>query len=148
MGPHLVHRYIVESLTMTRAFCKIFLFDSILFIFECDGGHTRGKVTTHTLKIWRETCFVKHIPIYETFIILVKRCRWHHVIMLWLIHGGMATGLQGTDNPVGLPNMCLICLLFSSRRISYLYKNGSCRLGFGLSQQWVWGAVFACLQQM
>ena len=32
----------------------------------------KGKVTTHTLKIWREMCFVKSIPIYDTFIILVK----------------------------------------------------------------------------
>ena len=61
---------------------------------------------------------------------------------------GMATGLQGTDDPVGLPNVCLICLLFSSRRISDQHNNGSCRLGFGLNQQWVLGAVFACLQQM
>ena len=66
----------------------------------------------------------------------------------WLIQGGMATGLQGTDNPIGLPIVCLICLLFSSRRISDQQKNGSCRLGFGLSQQWVLGAVFECLQQM
>ena len=78
---------------------------------------------------------------------LVKRCRWQHVVAR-LIHGGMATGLQGTDNAVGLPNVCFICLLFSSRRISDQHKNGSCRLGFGLSQQWVWGAVFACWRQM
>ena len=50
MGLHLVHGNIVESLTVTRAFRKIFLFDSILFIFECDEGALRGKVTTHTLK--------------------------------------------------------------------------------------------------
>ena len=80
MGLHLVHRYIVESLTVTRAFRKIFLFDSILFIFECDGGPLRVKVTTHALKIWSETRFVKPIPIYDTFIILVKRCRWQHVV--------------------------------------------------------------------
>ena len=81
MGLHLVHRYIVESLTVTRAFCKIFLFHSILFIFEYDGGPMRGKVTSHTLKILRETRFVKPIPIYDTFIILVKRCRWQqHVV--------------------------------------------------------------------
>ena len=120
---------------------QIFIFDSILSIFECDGGPMRGKVTTHTLKIWRETRFVKPIPIYDTFIILVKRCRWQHVVT-------GSHGLQGTDNPVGLPNVCLICLLFSSRRISDQHKNGSCRLGFGLSQQWVLGAVFACLQKM
>ena len=148
MGLHLVHRYIVESFTVTRAFCKIFLFNSILFIFECDGGTMIGKVTSHTLKIWRETRFVKPIPIYDTFITLVKRCRWQHVVTDPRGGGGMATGLQGTDNPVGLPNVCLICLLFSSRRISDQHQNGSCRLGFGLSQQWVSGAVFACLQQM
>ena len=66
----------------------------------------------------------------------------------WSTGAYMATGLQGTDDPVGLPNVCLICLLFSSRRISDQHKNGSCRLGFGLSQQWVLGAVFACLRQM
>ena len=65
---------------MTRAFRKIFLFHSILFIFECDVGTLRGKVTTHTLKVWRETRFVKPIPIYDIFIILVKRCRWQHVV--------------------------------------------------------------------
>ena len=54
-----MYLHIVENLTVTRAFCKIFLFDSILFIFECDGGPMKGKVTTHTLKIWRETRFVK-----------------------------------------------------------------------------------------
>ena len=75
----------------------------------------RGKVTTHTLKICRETRFVKPIPIYDTFIIFVKRCRWQHVPT---DTRGMATGLQGKDNPVGLPNVCFICLLFSSRRIS------------------------------
>ena len=80
MGLHLVHRYIVESLTVTRAFRKIFLFDSILFIFECDGGTLWGKLTTHTLKVWREMCFVKPIPIYDTFIFLVKRCRLQHVV--------------------------------------------------------------------
>ena len=62
--------------------------------------------------------------------------------------GGMATGLQGTDDPVGLLNVCLICLLFSSRRISDQHEKGSCRLGFGLSQQGVLGSCFACLQQM
>ena len=67
-------------MTVTRAFCKIFLFNSILFIFECDRGPMRGKVTSHTLKILRETRFVKPIPIYDTFIILLKRCRWQHVV--------------------------------------------------------------------
>ena len=39
----------------------------------------------------------------------------------------MTTGLQGTDNPVGPLNVCLICLLFSSLRISDQHKNGSCK---------------------
>ena len=90
----------------------------------------RGKVTTYTLKIWRETRFVRPIPIYDTFILLVKRYRWQHVVTDPRGHV-----LQDTGNPVGLPTVCLICLLFSSRRISDQHKNGSCRLGFSLSQQ-------------
>ena len=123
-----------QTLTVTPSFCKIFLFNSILFIFESDGGAMRGKMTTRTLKILTETRFVKPIPIYDTFIILVKRCRWQNAVTDPL-GAHMATGLQGTDNPVGLPNVCLICLLLSSRRISHQHQNRSCRLGFGLSQQ-------------
>ena len=82
----------LSSLTVRGAFCKIFLFDSILFISECDGGPMRGKVTTHTLKIWRETRFVKPIPIYDTFIILVKRYRWQHVVTDPWGHGHRTAG--------------------------------------------------------
>ena len=67
----------------------------------------------------------------------------------WSTGAYMVTRLQGTDDSVGLPNVFFFfffcCLLFSSRRISDLHKNGSCRLGFGLSQQWVLGAVFCML---
>ena len=51
-----MHGCIVKSLTVTRVFCKIFLFDRILFTFECDGGPMRGNVTTHIeLSVLRET---------------------------------------------------------------------------------------------
>ena len=75
MGLHLVHGCIVKSLTATQSFCKIYIFDSILFIFEFDGGPIRRNVTMHTKKIWGEMRFVKPIPIYDTLIRLVKRCR-------------------------------------------------------------------------
>ena len=139
MGLHLVHRCIVESLAMTRAFCKIFFFNSILFIFECDGGPVRGSDLAYSKNLegnaLRETYpDLWHIHYFSETLPMATRGDWST--------GGMATGLQGTDNPVGLPNVCLICLLFSSRRISDQHKNGSCQLGFCLRQQWVLGAVF------
>ena len=51
-----------------------------------------GKVTSHTLKIWREMHFVKLIPIYDTFIILVKRCRWQNVVTNPRGHGHRTAG--------------------------------------------------------
>ena len=37
---------------------------------------------------------------------LVKRCRWQHVVID--PRGHSRAGPQGTDNPVGLPNVCLV----------------------------------------
>ena len=57
----------------------------------------------------------------------------------------MATGLQGTDDPVGLPNVCLIYLLFSSRRISDQHKKWVMSARFWSQSAVSFGSCFCML---
>ena len=49
----------------TKYFFSVFF---ILSIFECDERPMIGNVTAHTQNIWRDMCFVKIIPMYDTLI--------------------------------------------------------------------------------
>ena len=119
---------IFKSFTATRAFCKIFPCDSILYIFECDGAPIRGNLTMHSLRILREMCFVKPIPIYDTLILLVKRYRRQLVVTRQHVRRVRMT--RSTE--------CALYLLFSSRRISDHLENASCRLGLVLVGSEFW----------
>ena len=129
------------AFSVTCAFCKIFLFARILIIFECDDPweETWPRILKNLEgNVFRETYpDVWHLDSFSGTLPKATRNDWVT---------GMATGLQGTHNPVGLPIVWFVyCFRLAKSRTTLKWVMS---VRFSLSQEWVLGAGFARLQQM